>query len=589
MVRTEGDGGAAGDREAQTRRAADQLPDPRAILNSIGEVVYDWDIGSDRLRWGANVCEVLGLDDAGLLDTGISLAGHLAPESPGNRYEAVMAACERDCGSGAAFQVQYGLVIPGQTGRGDDKGRTWIEDKGRVFAGPDRRPTRAHGIIRVITERFESERQLAFRSIFDPLTGALNRANITGHIARMFAQSARNQSSFALLMVDIRDLADINHRHGYDVADELIGGVAGRMRANMRATDVLGRYSGNKFAMVLDACNDEQMLVAARRLMQSVEEAPVPTSAGPLQVSLHVGCTMAPRHARQTQPLLQHAEEALAQARSRKLRQPLVFAPNAARDEARRRALRMSDDIIAALNERRIALAFQPVVQAGSHLPMFYEALLRLRRPDGSLASPGEVLPLAEQSGLIVHLDHRVLELALARLAGEPALRLAINVAAATIHDPAWPQHLSAALRMSPGTGERLLVEIAETCVAEDAERTGVAVRAMKELGVRVALDHFGAGHLSFRHLRPLGFDLLKIDGAFMQNLEGSPDDRFFVRTLIELAAHLGIPTVAEWVENAASARILGEWGVDFLQGFHFGMAGDLAPLQRASDATRVA
>ena len=568
---------------------AGDMPDPRAVLNSIGEVVYDWDVASDRLRWGANICEVLDLDDAGLISTGLGLAGHLAPESPGNRYEAVMAACEHDTGGGAPYQVQYGLVLHGRCSRSDAKGRIWIEDTGRVFAGPDRRPIRAHGIIRVINERFEAERQLAFRSIFDPLTGALNRANIADHISRLFAHSARTQSCFAVLMVGIKELAGVNQKLGYDVADELIGGIAGRLRANMRATDVIGRYSGNKFVLVLDGCTEEQMHVAARRLIQGVDEAGIPSSAGPVVLSLQVGCVLAPRHARQTQQLLQHAEEALERARARPLSQMAVYEPDVAREEARRRALRLSDDIISALNERRVALAFQPVVLAETRQPVFHEVLLRIHNADGSISTPNEVVPLAEQSGLIVHLDHRVLELALARLTAEPALKLAVNASAATLFDPQWAAHLGAVLRMNPGTASRLMIEICEATVIEDVAATQTAIKEMKALGVLVSLDHFGSGHTSFRSLRHLGFDLLKIDGAFMQNLEQSRDDRFFVRTLVELARHLGIPTVAEWVESATAAQILAEWGIEYLQGNHFGAAQELQPQLRSTDSARVA
>ena len=569
--------------------APGDMPDPRAVLNSIGEAVYDWDVASDRLRWGANICEVLDLDDAGLISTGLGLAGHLAPESPGNRYEAVMAACEHDSGGGAPYQVQYGLAIQGRSGRGDARGRIWIEDTGRAFAGPDRRPVRAHGIIRVISEQLETRRQLAFRSIFDSLTGALNRANITSHVSRLFAHSARTQSTFALLMVGIKDLAAINQRLGYDVADELIGGIAVRLRANMRATDVIGRYSGNKFALVLDSCSEEQMHVAARRLIQGVEEQGIASSAGPVAVSLQVGCVLAPRHARQTQQLLQHAEEALDKARALHSNRMAVYEPDLAREEARRRARRLSEDIVCALNARRVALAFQPVVAAGSHQPVFHEALLRMHNADGSVSTPGEIVPMAEQAGLVTLIDHRVLELALARLSAEPALKLAVNASAATLFDPQWPAHLAAVLRMNPGAAPRLMIEIGEAAAALDVEATAAAIKAMKDLGVLVSLDHFGSGHTSFRTLRALGFDLLKIDGAFMQNLEQSRDDRFFVRTLVEIARHLGIPTVAEWVEDAASARLLAEWGVDYLQGHHFGPALELQPQIAAAGSAKVA
>jgi EAL domain-containing protein (putative c-di-GMP-specific phosphodiesterase class I) len=139
-------------------------------------------------------------------------------------------------------------------------------------------------------------------------------------------------------------------------------------------------------------------------------------------------------------------------------------------------------------------------------------------------------------------------------------------------------------VRLAPGAAERLIIEITETSALVDIEATCAAVAAMKSLGIRVAMDDFGAGHTSFKNLRRLGFDLIKIDGAFIQNLARSPDDRFFVRTLLDLARHLNIATVAEWVEEAETAQLLAEWRVDYAQGNFFGEA-QLASAAAASAA----
>ncbi len=556
------------------------LPDPRTILNSIGEVIYDWDLVSDRIVWGANICEVLGLSHAAGLSTGKGFAEVLAPESPGTRYEAVRTAAEGDPDAASSFQVHYGLVLPERNPRGGVDNRVWIEDTGRVFCDGKKRALRAHGIIRVISEQFEAGRQTAFRSIFDPMTGALNRANLTGHITRLLAQADGKSHSFATLLVGIRGLARINHDYSYDVADELIAGLIGRLRGNLRANDVVGRYSGNKFALVLDHCDGEQMQEAARRLMAIVDSDPVATSAGIIPVSIQIGAILAPRYARTAQVLLQHAEEALEATRAPGRKPFVAFMPALSRDEARQRVVRMTDEVLSALNERRILLACQPIVAAGSGQIVAHEALMRLRAADGSLVTPGNILPLAEKAGLIGMIDHRMLELTLARLVAVPEAQLAFNISAATVQDGEWPHRLKAALALSPGAAGRLMIEITETIAVENLDATGAAIQAMQKLGVRVAMDDFGAGHTSFRNLRHLGFDQLKIDGAFMQNLARSPDDRLFVRTLLELARHLGIPTVAEWVEDAETAKILAGWGVDFLQGHHFGRAEIIGDIQ---------
>jgi EAL domain-containing protein (putative c-di-GMP-specific phosphodiesterase class I) len=164
-----------------------------------------------------------------------------------------------------------------------------------------------------------------------------------------------------------------------------------------------------------------------------------------------------------------------------------------------------------------------------------------------------------------------VLELAMRHLCANPAQRLAINISPLTLADASWLPELAAHLGAHPGVAERLIIEIVETAAIEDPRAMRNRLDCMKALGVSIGIDDFGAGHTSFRHLRGFPIDLLKLDGAFVQNLGRSADDSFFVRTLIDLAQHLGIATVAEWVENEETARQLTGWGVDYLQGDHLG------------------
>jgi len=240
--------------------------------------------------------------------------------------------------------------------------------------------------------------------------------------------------------------------------------------------------------------------------------------------------------------------------------------------------LSVSDEIVSALNERRIVLAYQPVVPTIPGRRPFFEALLRLRRRDGGIIGPAVVLPIAEKVGLVAQIDHRVLELALQRVAAEPDLRVSVNVSAATLHDAGWIDRFAQALTTHPGAAGRLIIEITETVAIADIALTAQIFGRMKKLGAKIAMDDFGAGHTSFRSLRGLGVDVVKIDGAFVQNIARSADDRFFVRTLVELARHLNVETVAEWVEDAEATRILTEWGIDYLQGYHFGRAEIPAP-----------
>jgi EAL domain-containing protein (putative c-di-GMP-specific phosphodiesterase class I) len=217
---------------------------------------------------------------------------------------------------------------------------------------------------------------------------------------------------------------------------------------------------------------------------------------------------------------------------------------------------------------------------------VFHEALLRIRAHDGSLIMPDVLVPAAEQGGLVALLDRRVVDLAFARLARDGALSLSVNASVTSLHDAAWQRHFRAACALNSGAGKRLIVEITETCAIADIAATRAVLAMLKGLGVRIAIDDFGSGHSSFRALRDLPIDYLKIDGAFARNFARSPDDRFFIRALIDLARNLRVPTIAEWVEDEATALALAEMGIDLLQGHVIGKAEVPVAYQRAVAAT---
>jgi EAL domain-containing protein (putative c-di-GMP-specific phosphodiesterase class I) len=246
--------------------------------------------------------------------------------------------------------------------------------------------------------------------------------------------------------------------------------------------------------------------------------------------------------------------------------------------------MRATDAIITALNERRIFLAYEPIVATATRQPAFYECLMRVKRADGSLLAVNELVPLAERLGLVRLLDHRVLELALEQLIAAPDFRASVNVSAASTVDPDWWAALGAMLNANPGVAERLTVEITETTAIHDIDDTRGFVSRVKDLGCRIAIDDFGAGYTSFRNLRKHGVDLVKIDGAFVRNLKNSEDDRAFVHTLIDLARRLGLETVAEWVQDDDAAAMLEDWGCDYLQGALVGLASTARPWMGAGE-----
>jgi EAL domain-containing protein (putative c-di-GMP-specific phosphodiesterase class I) len=293
----------------------------------------------------------------------------------------------------------------------------------------------------------------------------------------------------------------------------------------------------------------------------------------------------APRHARTVEEILAHAQESLDSAKARRRGSFLAYRPNVEREAVRKENVRATDKIITALNERRIELAFEPIVETGSRQTAFYECLMRIRRSDGTVVPASAVIPVAEQLGLVRLIDHRVIELVTTELVAAPDLRASLNVSPDSIIDPDWWSSLGAQLRANPGVAQRMTLEITETAAIQNLDETAGFVTRAKDLGCRIAIDDFGAGYTSFRNLRRLGVDMIKIDGAFVQNLPRSEDDRVFVRTLVDLGRSLGLTTVAEWVQDEEGAAVLAEWGCDYLQGALIGRASHEKPWTNTKSA----
>jgi len=552
-------------------------PDAAEILRSIGDAAYHWQLDTDVLSWTGNAAALLGVDAAEIV-SGAAYARRVAVEGGQSRVDAIARSSQRDGGEGVAYQVQYAFKC------GDEA--IWVEDTGRWFAGPDGRPHHAHGLIRRIDERHEAERRLTQLAKFDPLTGELNRPYLNEVLAATVEEVVRFRESCGFLLISIDHLGRLNEAYGFDVTEEVIAQVAKRIRARLRGKDHLGRFSGNKFGAVLTRCTPDELAVAAERLLAGVRDEPIVTAAGPVAVTVTIGGVTAPRHARSVAEVVSRALDALHGARTKRYGSFAAYRPNIERDAMRRESVRATDEIVSALNDRRIALAFEPVVETAGREVAFYECLMRVYRPDGAIAHANEIIPIAEQVGLVRMVDYRVLELVVAELASEPVLKASVNVSPASTVDPDWWTCLAGLLRTNSGVAERLIIEITETAAIQDIDDARGFVTRVKDLGCRIAIDDFGAGHTSFRNLRKLGVDIVKIDGAFVQNIVKSADDRAFVHTLIDLTRRLGLKTVAEWVQDEQAAAVLAGFGCDYLQGALIGLANIDRPWVRTSANT---
>jgi diguanylate cyclase (GGDEF)-like protein len=557
------------------------VPQPDAILTALGQAAFVWDLPSDTLAWTDQIGEILQDIPAATLATGAGFAALIEP-SRDIRSEALLNTSAAAGRGSVPYRIEYGVRAA------TTAPVCWIEECGCWFPGADGKPARVEGIVRVNNERHAHDEQLLKLSRHDPLTGELNRTHLVASLAEAIEEASRFRTSLAFMLIGIDHLARINDAFGFDVADEVICEVAKRLRSRLRAGDQLGRFSGNKFGLVLKNCTIDDMNVAADRFLAGIRNEIVPTKSGPVSVTASIGAVSAPRYARSADEAINRAHETLDAAKSRRSDSFSMWRPNVERDAQRRVNIRVTDEIVTALNERRIVMAYEPVVDAASRQPAFHEALVRMRQPDGQFLLAPDIVPVAEKLGLIRLVDHRVLELVVAELAASPGVELSLNISPDTTMDADWWTSIAALMLAHPDVAGRLIVEITETVAIQDLNDVRGFVTRLKNFGARIAIDDFGAGYTSFRNLRNLGVDIVKIDGAFVQNIARSADDRAFVQTLIDLARRLGIKTVAEWVQDEESAVMLRDWGCDYIQGRLIGLASQQRPWDAAAAAPSV-
>ncbi len=536
------------------------------VLSTSDETAYTWDLATDRIEWESNAAAVFNVADRSLLDTGEKFSGMLAPEHCGVRNQVFDSRAASSGAGGTPYQLQYRLQPSGL--------RTvpvWVEDHGRWWCGPDGRPARARGVIRIVADSYIEEQRLLYRNDHDELTGQLNRARLTDALNAVILRCSRSRSQAAFLMVAINNLAMVNETFGHHAGDDVISAVVTAIKGKLRGGDSLGRYSANKFGVILNDCGPGAMEIAADRFMRAVRELTIRTGGAQVQATVSIGGVVLLDHAHTVHQALSCALQALDKAKQHRLEGFVAYEPNTATERTRQRNIAMVDEVISALEAGRMRLALQPMIGARSGRPEIYECLLRMERPNGELVSAGQFIEVAEQLGLSRLIDKRTLEMAVALLTKHKDLTLSVNVSSLTANEPDWLGTLRRLTADAPDLRQRLIVEITETSVIVDMNMMKAFVDTLRELGCRIAIDDFGAGYTSFKNLKALKVDMVKIDGAFVKDVMADQADQAFIRTMVELARSFQLETVAEWVGDDEAVKFLAKAGIDYLQGFHFG------------------
>jgi len=420
-----------------------------------------------------------------------------------------------------------------------------------------------------ITQAVRAEEQIRFMGSHDGLTGLPNSSLLRDRIGEALAR-ARRGGMFCIHYLDLDNFKSVNDTHGHSIGDLLLKQVAERLRRCLRETDTLARLGGDEFVVLqADLEKPEQASSLARRLVESMAE-PFDLDGREVYLGVSVGVSVCPGDGADAETMLKNADMAMYQAKSegRSTYRFYELAMDARLQE--RRLLEL--DLRRAVANGEFEIYYQPQVDAQTESITGCEALLRWNHPTRGMVSPAEFIPVAEETGLIVPLGAWVLQQACRDASTWPKhVGVAVNLSSAQFKGHGLAQTVVAALDASGLSPLRLELEITETVLLADSESTIATLNHLRALGVRIAMDDFGAGYSSLSYLRSFPFDKIKIDRSFIKDLDEKSDCLAIIKAIAALGAALGMTITAEGVETGEQFRLARDQGCTEVQGYFFG------------------
>ena len=426
-------------------------------------------------------------------------------------------------------------------------------------------------VLNDITEQKRAEQELRYLANYDTLTSLPNRSLLSERLSRAIVRARRESGKVAVLFIDLDRFKDINDSLGHATGDRILRAAAARVQQTVGAQHTVARLSGDEFTVVLE---DVRSMQDAETIAQQIIDAfMLPLSFGErleLSVSPSIGISLYPDHAQVPTDLLKHADTAMYQAKAAGRHTYQVYSETM--DEKTRHRAILASALRRALERDELALVFQPRLSLTKHRITGVEALLRWQSRDFGEVSPGQFIPLAEESGLILEIGAWALRQALTTLhgwhqQGLPGLTVAVNVSALQLQRGDLSDVVARILTETGVSPHCLELELTESVIMANPEKNADTLRACRRLGVSLAIDDFGTGYSSLAYLKRLPLTTLKIDQEFVGDLTHDTDDEAITSTIINMGHSLALNVIAEGVETAAQLQFLRDHGCDEIQG----------------------
>jgi diguanylate cyclase (GGDEF)-like protein/PAS domain S-box-containing protein len=434
--------------------------------------------------------------------------------------------------------------------------------------------------VRDISERKAFEEQLAHQAFYDSLTSLANRALFLDRLKHALARTSRHGGFATVFFLDLDDFKTVNDSLGHAAGDLLLVSVAERLAQTLRASDTAARFGGDEFGVLVED-GDRAPGELAERILAALRE-PFVLEGTEIQIGATIGIATSARGGSTPIELLRDADAAMYSAKADDKGGWRVFEPRM--HESVRRRLELKGAVERGMERGEFVLHYQPIVDLDTDITRGVEALVRWNDPERGLVPPGEFIPFAEETGLIVPLGRWVLAeacRAAVRLGelGGTAPYMSVNLSPRQLQQPELVDDVRAVLLDAGLEPARLILEVTETAMMRDTELMVERLRSLRELGVRIAIDDFGTGYSSLNYLRHLPVDVVKIDMSFVNGIVADPVQRAVVAAIIDLGHVLGLQLIAEGVESDDQRRELGELGCDRGQGYLWARPLDLEAL----------
>jgi len=444
----------------------------------------------------------------------------------------------------------------------------WMLSRGLGVRDNTATPIRFAGSQTDITERKLAVERLMHDAFHDALTGLPNRALFMDRLERAMEQQRRHPDSlFAVLFLDLDRFKVVNDSLGHVLGDELLVEVSARLMRMLRSSDTVARLGGDEFAMLIDGIEHEADAVRAAQRIQ--DALLVPFRIGPHEIftTVSIGIALSTTGYQQPQDVLRDADIAMYRAKARGKARHELF--DIAMHERAVKLLELETDLRRAIDRGELRVHYQPMIELQSGRLAGFEALVRWQRGD-ELVSAEEIVPLAEETGLIVPIGEWVLRESLRQLRDlGDGFHMHVNLSPKQLLQPNVIDVVTAALDDARVAPSRLHLEVTESLLIDNAEAAGALLRELRATDVGLSLDDFGTGYSSLSSLRQFPFDMLKIDRSFLHDADARRSDEI-VRTVSALARTLGMQVTVEGLETAEQVERMRTLGVDFAQGFYF-------------------